>query len=183
VICTGLRSVREHTARTRWLGDVAFALGTLLGAVIGRTVAAMAASAITLGALVVGTTFEGVQRLLSIAPAVVSHIAPSTNFGSLHVASYRGYGIPGTWLVRAWVTGPHGFLLTNNADISLENSAYYPKGGKPDPAKWLSVHHYVYSLAYQPAGRFWIFQGVEIAILFALAGALIAGTIWRVRRV
>jgi hypothetical protein len=161
----------------------AFTLGTLLGAVIGRTVAAMAATAITLGALAIGTTFEFVQRLLSIAPAVVSHIAPTTNFGMLNQASYPGYGLPGTWLVRAWVTGPHGVLLTHSALLSLERPMYYPKDGKPDPAKWLSEHHYVYSLAYQPASRFWIFQGVETAILFGLATVLVAGTLWRVRRV
>jgi hypothetical protein len=142
----------------------------------------MAVSAIVLGALALGSTFEFVHRLLGIAPVVVSHIAPVTNPGSLNVASYPGYGPPGTWLVRAWYTGPHGLILTSNAAVSLEAPMNYSKYGKPDPEKWLSLHHYFYSLAFQPVSRFWMFQGVEVVVLLGLAAVCVVATIWRVRR-
>ncbi|MDR2988283.1 MAG: hypothetical protein LBV34_25950 [Nocardiopsaceae bacterium] len=37
-------------------------------------------------------------------------------------------------------------------------------------------------VTYQPAGRFWIFQGIEAGIFVALAGALIAVAFWIIRR-
>jgi hypothetical protein len=160
----------------------AFALGTFLGAFIRRTVVAMAVSGVVLGALALGSTFEFVHRLLDIAPVVSSHVAPLTNPGSLNVASYPGYGPPGTWLVRAWYTGPHGLTLTSNAAVSLEAPMNYTKYGKPDPEKWLSLHHYFYSLAYQPVSRFWVFQGAEVVVLLGLAAVCVVATILRVRR-
>jgi hypothetical protein len=36
-------------------------------------------------------------------------------------------------------------------------------------------------LVYQPASRFWTFQGIEAGIFIALAAALVACTVWQVR--
>jgi hypothetical protein len=58
----------------------------------------------------------------------------------------------------------------------------YTKYGKPDPEKWLSLHHYFYSLAYQPVSRFWVFQGAEVVVLLGLAAVCVVATILRVRR-
>lgn len=43
-------------------------------------------------------------------------------------------------------------------------------------------HGWLITEAYQPASRFWVFQGIETAIFVALAVALLALTIWLVRR-
>jgi hypothetical protein len=38
----------------------------------------------------------------------------------------------------------------------------------------LAAHGYHRSVTYQPAGRFWAFQGIEVAIFLALAAVLLA---------
>jgi ABC-type transport system involved in multi-copper enzyme maturation permease subunit len=160
----------------------AFALGVFVGAVIARTVVAMAAAAVVAGGLTLGSTFVFVHRLLSIAPVVASPTVPVTNPGLLNYPSFPGNGLPGSWLVRAWYTGPHGTVLTNDAAVKLQGAMFKTARGKPDPGKWLSLHHDFYSLAYQPASRFGIFQGVEVIGLFGLAGVLLVAAAWRVRR-
>ena len=42
----------------------------------------------------------------------------------------------------------------------------------------MSAHGYRGYLTYQPASRFWVFQGIEAGIFVVLAAALIALT-WR----
>jgi hypothetical protein len=44
------------------------------------------------------------------------------------------------------------------------------------------AHGWLMSITYQPADRFWLFQGIETAIFLALAEACVAFTFWWVRR-
>lgn len=44
------------------------------------------------------------------------------------------------------------------------------------------AHGWASIIVWQPADRFWAFQGIESGVLVALAVALIALTIWLVRR-
>ena len=45
----------------------------------------------------------------------------------------------------------------------------------------LNAHH-IYNLAiYQPANRFWLFQGIEAAIFTGLAATLIIAAAWWLR--
>jgi hypothetical protein len=57
-----------------------------------------------------------------------------------------------------------------------------PATGKVGPLHWLSVHHYIYWVSYQPASRFWIFQVIAAAILVVLAALLVFATVRLVRR-
>jgi ABC-type transport system involved in multi-copper enzyme maturation permease subunit len=161
----------------------ALAAGTLAGALIGRTVAAMAAATAVLGACAV-FSYQLVTWLLSLAPIVRSGGVPLTNVGTLNTGSWTGFGPPQTWLVRAWFTGPHGAVLSEGQAINLTNRMYssgvYGSGVSPagNPARWLAVHHYVFFLAYQPASHYWIFQSIEVAILLALGCACAAAVIW-----
>ena len=43
------------------------------------------------------------------------------------------------------------------------------------------AHGWLYMITYQPADRFWLFQGIESAIFFSLAAALLALAFWWVR--
>ncbi|MEO7000358.1 MAG: ABC transporter permease subunit [Ktedonobacterales bacterium] len=52
---------------------------------------------------------------------------------------------------------------------------------KGDFFQCLHTHHWLIALVYQPANRFWLFQGIETAIFVALTLALISLTIWWVR--
>jgi len=44
------------------------------------------------------------------------------------------------------------------------------------------THGWLQFVSWQPANRFWTFQGIESLIFFGLAAALLAFTIWWVRR-
>lgn len=152
-------------------------LGVLLGAVIGRTVAAIAAAATVIGGLALGATVVFVHWLLAIAPVVKSGISPITNPGMVNQASLQGQGFPGAWFVRAWYTGPRGNVQTNDQVMHVEVQMYSGKGGGAEhAASWLSRHHYVYSLAYQPHARFWVFQLGAIALLVAVSAVLVVLT-------
>jgi hypothetical protein len=107
----------------------AFALAAFAGALIRRTVPAMAAALAAWTVLDVTTMMVLRQH----------YLAPLTG---------HGRNIPvGGWLLRVWPT---------------------PDG--------------VPSYSYQPVSRFWAFQLIEGGWLLALAVALLAGTVWLVRR-
>ena len=60
-------------------------------------------------------------------------------------------------------------------------SVQYPKNPSAATA-YLAAHHYPQWASYQPEGRYWHFQIIEGGWLLALSLALIAATIWLVRR-
>jgi hypothetical protein len=51
-----------------------------------------------------------------------------------------------------------------------------------NPASCMTAHGYREYLAYQPASRFWAFQGIETAIFLVLAAALLGITFWMLSR-
>lgn len=162
---------------------VALFLGVLFGAVIGRTVAAMAAAVAVLGGLAIGATVVFVHWLLAVGPRLTTHLTPITNPGMLNQPSLQGQPFPGAWFVRAWYTGPHGSVLTNDQVMHVEAQMYdAPGSGGKASLGWLSAHHIVYSLTYQPQSRFWIFQVVAIAILLVISSAFVVATLRTVDR-
>ncbi|MGO9335686.1 MAG: hypothetical protein ACLQCU_16845 [Acidimicrobiales bacterium] len=162
----------------------ALVLGTFLGAVIGRSVAAMAATAFSVGGLVVASNLDLVRRLLATAPLVTSRIPPvSMAIGTLNSTSYAGGELSGGWLVRGWVTGTGGRELNGLAAYqAMDHVQSAAAHGVTDPTRWLSLHHYALWMSYQPASRFWIFQVIAAAILVLLAALLALATVRLVRR-
>jgi len=168
----------------------ALALGTLLGAVIGRAVAAMAAAAVGVGGLLVGSFIVFVHRLLAVGALATARYSPTgLGIGMLNVRAYPGYGPPGSWLVQGWLTGPDGQRLsTAAANIVLGkmyNSIKTPfpsQSSDSDPSHWFLIHHYSYWMSYQPASRYWIFQVVAAAILLGFAALLVLATLRVIRR-
>ena len=88
--------------------------------------------------------------------------------------------------MRGWITGPGGRELSATMAGAVQNHMYaaMTRAGKKaaDPAAWLSAHHYVQWVSYQPAGRFWYFQATAAAVLVALAIVFALTTVWLVRR-
>jgi hypothetical protein len=81
------------------------------------------------------------------------------------------------WNLFSGPTDAHGHALPG-ADRIV---ALCMSGPKQDAERCLTSHH-VYNLAvYQPAGRFWLFQGIEAAIFAGLAGALLLAALWWLR--
>jgi hypothetical protein len=55
-------------------------------------------------------------------------------------------------------------------------------GTGPEVTACVHAHGWIEFLTYQPADRYWLFQGIESAIFLGLAAALLALAVWWVRR-
>ncbi|HWD96719.1 MAG TPA: hypothetical protein VG246_09895 [Acidimicrobiales bacterium] len=164
---------------TWWMTSVwsvfALALGTFMGAIVKRTVAAIAVTAVIFGGVLIAVG-QFLPKILDIG-AVASSRVPLSDFpvGAINMAGSRGVGPAGSWLARGWFTGPGGQLLTTRAANKVRDHAIslsLTKGGANDPnaaTQWLALHHYTYWLSYQPADHFWILQAVMGLVVLALA--------------
>jgi hypothetical protein len=170
---------------TWWMTPVwtlfALALGVFVGAVVKRTVAALAATAVVVGAVLVGVS-QLLPRILDIGAVSSSRILLNgMNAGAINVPAQRGQGPAGSWLVRSFYTGPGGQVLGERAAKAVGvrvDGIYESSGGANEPraaTRWLALHHYTYWVSYQPANHFWILQAVvglvvlAFAVLFGLA--------------
>jgi hypothetical protein len=172
----------------------AFVLGVTAGMIIRRTVPAMGVT------LVIFTAVQFAMRVLRgylIAPlhAVVpitglngaSIAAPSGGAGSMSLVPTAA-NIPGAWIYSAQVVNAAGHVvrgvpLSAGGDLSTHTCAAADARG-PSPAclAGLARHGFRELVTYQPASRFWLFQGYETAIFLALAVGLAGLCFWWVRR-
>lgn len=143
----------------------AFSLGALLGAVIRRTVPAMAATA--------------AGWLAVVWPSVLwlrPHLQPP-----LTVPESTLSGPLQDWTFSSWYQDAAGHHLGNNQLVTLARQA---NGVRDRDAftSWLSDHGYTSWASYQPDSRFWTFQTIEAGAYVLLALALAAATLQWVRR-
>jgi len=174
---------------------VAFALGVLAGALIKRTVPAMA---ITLAAYVV----LQVVMAMVVRPHLVTPVETTSRiaYGSIHGIMASGPNSP----IDALDVGsaPPGAWVLTNATVDAHGAEVHSFGkwladclGPPrtdptqvdTPAKRacyarLDADGYRQHLSYQPAGHYWALQWRETGILLAGAALLSGATFWRVRR-
>jgi len=159
----------------------ALALGVAAGAMIRKTLPAMAA---TLGGFVVVRVVVDVfVRPHYMAPRTVS-------YGLFGPSPRQGLG---DWVVRSTVIDPTGQIaaggraikLTPEALNALCPGAITRSGGFPSPdavgpcLSKLGVHVVD---RYQQGSRYWLFQSIELILFIALAAGLIALAMWWVRR-
>ncbi len=138
-----------------------FALGAFVGAVLRRTVPAIAATMALWLAVVV-----------PIAAFLRPHFeAPLT--GRVNMDAKFGT----EWTLSQWWVTPQGHRLSDAAYNALVRSL-----PTSDPQSWLTSHHYVLWETFQPASRFWTFQIIEASGLCVLALTLAAATVWWVRK-
>jgi hypothetical protein len=94
--------------------------------------------------------------------------------------------------VQAWqIEG--GWIDLSGKQVAADHvlAACNASGGNvtavgPEPShnaflQCVHAHNWLSFVTYQPAARFWLFQGIEAAIFLALAGVCIALTFWWVR--
>lgn len=160
------------------------ALGTFVGAVIKRTVAAIAATAAIFGGILLAVGMY-LPRMFDIGVVASSRILLNgMNSGPLNSMATQGQGPAGSWLVRAWYSGPGGRVLgikaANRVSIQV-NSLFESKGGASTAPRWLGLHHYKYWVSYQPAGHFWILQAVTGLVILALALLLVVAAARSIR--
>ena len=157
----------------------AVALGIATGALLRRTLPAMAITlaVFTFLRLVIGQDFR--SHYMTAVTKTFSFLHPPP----LPAGSY--------WLVSGGVVGPGGLvpsshsgagpsLSVNNIPINL---ASLPSACRnlafQGPLKFfpcLAARGYHELISYQPADRYWAFQGIETGIFVLLAAALIAVT-------
>jgi ABC-type transport system involved in multi-copper enzyme maturation permease subunit len=141
----------------------AFALGAAFGVLIRRVVPAMAATAALFVA--VRVVFEVVLRPSLMTPEKIDQNMPIPD---------------GSWVVSTGYTDEFGRQLTSDQVAQVMQTAGRLPSTVADYLHSLGIQAWVY---YQPADRFWVFQGIEAGLFFILAIALIAlSAVWVVRR-
>jgi hypothetical protein len=150
----------------------AMALGICAGTLLRRTLPAL------------GTTLAGFAGVrLVIALWLRQHyMTPVTVYYKLTAP----FTPPGSYLpVTNGFVGPDGkaaaldYNVPNYNGVPLPSACVHATQNNPDPqavVPCLAAHGYQGSLAYQPASRFWAFQGIETGIFMVLAAVLIGIT-------
>jgi ABC-type transport system involved in multi-copper enzyme maturation permease subunit len=162
----------------------AVALGIATGALLRRTLPAMAITLVvfTLLRLLVSEDFR--SHFLAPITRTFSFLQP-THF-ALPTGSY--------WMVSSGLVGPSGPVRTgplSGAPSLSFDGVRIPTTELPSACRTLlfqtnktangfpscmAAHGYRAVISYQPAGRYWAFQGIETGIFLFLAAALIAVT-------
>jgi hypothetical protein len=155
----------------------AMALGICAGALLRRTVPALA---VTLAG------FTGLRALtaLWLRP---HYLSPVTVYYKLTAP----FSPAGSYLgIAQGIIGPHGQTAVPGNDAPSYDGVPIPAAclhaaASPNPqapVPCLAAHGYHGYLTYQPASRFWAFQGIETGIFVVLAAALLAVAFWVLQR-
>jgi len=164
----------------------ALALGVLIGTLVRRTLPAMG---LTLAA------FVGVRVLVNIFARPHYMAAKITSFpvvpkgGGILVG---GPDLANGWILNQVTVDRFGHLAYSGGGISFSpmltshcSGLIPPPPALPTPAQLSQCISHLglrTVTTYQPAGRFWAFQGIESTIYVALAAALFLTAGWFVRR-
>jgi hypothetical protein len=152
----------------------AMALGIAAGALLRRTLPAVA---VTLAG------FVAVRVVITLwaRPHYMSAVTTYSNV-------VRGFTPAGAyWMIAQGVLGPNGQPIAQPDNIPEFNgipqnvmpascASLTSGAGGPSPTCAQALAHYRAFITYQPASRFWAFQGIEATIFIALAATLIAVT-------
>ena len=181
----------------------AFMLGALAGTLIRRTVPAVAATAAAGFAVVLPSMIwlrQHIEKPVTLlAPTGGERTPVAIEFSNGNSISLGTDAPRGAWEIARWAqdaTGHHLssseiFALLQKANFNLAPPPAGPaqagpaRGPAPDISSfttWLSQHGYRLGVSYQPASRFWHFQGVEAGAYVLLALLCAATTTWWVRR-
>ena len=153
----------------------AVALGIAAGTLLRRVLPAMA------------VTLAG---FIAVRAAIALWLRP--HYMSAVTVFYKvtgGFTPPGSyWRLTSGIVGPNGLAVdqnTNGAVLAGVPVTYLPascippsaRGAfTPPPSCTRALTHFHGFLTYQPADRYWAFQGIEAGIFLVLAAALIAVT-------
>lgn len=188
----------------------AFAVGALAGAVIRRTVAAMA---VTLAAFVLVRNaidawvrphlFPPVHLLTSLAGTHGTGVAASggpANAAALDLVT-NGATLPNAWVFSAQIVTKSGQPTTLGQRLAflqrycprlIQQAQAPPPVGPNHPVKApngpfescfrIASHHFSVLTSYQPANRYWALQGAETGIYVLIALLAAAGCYWWITR-
>ena len=153
----------------------AFAIGALAGTLIRRVVPAMFATlAVWSGLAILMGTYLRAHYLPPLITTSLNEPHPAWVLSQLWTFSGK----------------PASLDKINQAlapiDARADSFQIFSPGPKTpanvDPFKYLTQHGYTLLTTYQPDSRFWTFQWIEGSWLLGLSLALLAATVWLVRR-
>lgn len=142
----------------------AFTFGVFLGAVIRRTLPAMAATLVCYGAVLFEVSAS--WRMHYLAPLHREVAVQFQGVGSYGSSVYWGSQQP--VIMTRGLGWPDGRLLSDAEQLR--------------PAAWMRQHHIVMWITYQPGSRYHAFQGIELGWLLAASALLVAAAIFVVRQ-
>jgi hypothetical protein len=152
----------------------AMALGICAGALLRRALPALAVTLAGFAALRVLTTW--------LRP---HYMTPVTAYYKVTAAAFKPTG---SYLaISQGFIGPNGQTPPSGGTVSVFNSMVVPAvcqnaNENGSPLSCLAAHGYRGYVTYQPASRFWAFQGIETGIFVALAAVLLGVTFWVLKR-
>lgn len=163
----------------------AFALGTVVGALIRRSVPAMAVTLAIFAAVQVAMP-------LWIRPNLIPPDHTTATFASVQAVSIGTLaatvvpGQPGAWILSSGAVNAAGQPVTVPASCfpSPSASPQAAKSGPSAPEIWqcLERRHIQDAVTYQPGSRYWPLEWLETGIFLALALALAGFCFWRLGR-
>ena len=160
---------------------LAFALGVTAGALIRRTVPAMAATLAGFAAVQFAWAIwirqhlvAPVQTTVALDPANVFQIKSINNY--MIIYAMPNFTQQGAWVLSSQIVdrSGHAAHVTTNP-VCLGNNFAACQA-------WIGRLHLRQIVTYEPASRFWDFQWVETAIFVGLAVALAGFCTWWIRR-
>jgi len=155
----------------------AFTLGTATGALIRRTVPAMAVTLVIFAAAQVAMPLGLRPHLIPPDRTIATIESAGLDFGNLTATVVPGQ--PGAWLISSGAINAAGQPVS---DLPAACQAAF-SGLKPtSPGACLESHGFREVITYEPASRYWPLQGIETGIFLALALALAGFCFWRLSR-
>ena len=178
-------------SRTILFADFAFVLGTTVGLVLRRTVAAMALTLVVLAAILFVVP-------LAVRPHLETPVTASIPFDSTIREHTHGLGIRRNGPIEIVdFTVPGAMMLTSTANLrdasgkevkstDVQDCLDQTSLGDAGPDKLeqcLTSHHLHLDVKYQPANRYWPFQWIELSGYLVLAALLTGFVYWRIRHI
>ncbi len=159
-----------------------FALGTATGALIRRTVPAMAVTLAIFAAVQIAVPLSVRPHLISPDRTVVS--GPSFfQTAGLSVGTLTASTVPGQ--PEAWILSSEAINAAGQPVNSIPAACLSPSLGKGAPQNagaCMASRGIRETITYQPADRYWPFQWIETGIFLALALGLAGTCFWRLGR-
>ncbi len=155
----------------------AFTLGTAAGALIRRTVPAMAVTLAIFAAAQIAMPLGVRPHLIPPDRTIATIESVDLDFGSLTATVVPGR--PGAWILSSGAINAAGQPVSN---LPAACQAAF-SGTKPaSPGPCMESRGIREAITYEPASRYWPLQWIETGIFLALALALAGFCFWRLGR-
>ncbi len=157
----------------------AFALGTAAGALIRRTVPAMAVTLAIFAAAQVAMPLGVRPHLIPPDHRVAAIESVDLDFGNLTATVVPRQ--PGAWILSSAAINAAGQTVSTLPAPCLGATTLGPKVGS-SPGPCLESRGIREAITYEPASRYWPLQWIETGIFLAFALALAGFCFWRLGR-